>query len=143
EQREAGAGRELRGRLEHRLERSRLVRVVDDDGEGLAFVDEIEPARYAFDSLDAALDPGLVDTERAGRGCRGECVLNVEPSTELELDVAQLALGPERDRAGKLGRQPHAVPVADVDDGMRGLREQPALRLEVLLHCAVEVQVIL
>ena len=42
-----------------------------------------------------------------------------------------------------LGREAGAVLVCDVDHRTGGLREQPALRLEVLVHRAVEVEVVL
>ena len=51
----------------------------------------------------------------------------------------------ERDRVGKLLRQPPSVVVADVDDRERPRldEEEPPLRLEVRLHVAVKIEVVL
>ena len=61
----------------------------------------------------------------------------------LSLTVAEPVVGPERDRARKLRGETRTVLVTDVDHGLRGLCEQAPLRLEVLLHRPVEVEVIL
>ena len=71
--------------LQNALERRGLVRVVDDDGERLAFVDELEAPRHALDGLDAFADRALVDPERAGRGRRAQRVLDVEASAQLQV----------------------------------------------------------
>src|SRR5207302_4688148 len=68
--------RELARRPEDALERTRLVRVVDDHRERLAFVDGLEPARHAADRLQAAGDRAVVDPESPRRRERAERVLD-------------------------------------------------------------------
>src|SRR5207248_9157639 len=85
--------------------------------------------------------------ERAGRQQGTERVIDVEPTAELQIDpVERRSVGRlEHDRVRQLLREPTPVPVPDVDDRERPwLREEePSLRLEVGLHVAVEVEVIL
>ena len=50
---------------------------------------------------------------------------------------------PERHGTGDLGREPRTVLVLDVDDRGLRLREQPSFRVEVVVHAAVEVQMVL
>src|SRR5947208_5827881 len=118
------------------------MRVVDEDRERLSLVDGVEAAGNALDGLDPGLDRAFADAEGSGGSCRRERVLAVEAAGQLEVDAAERVTRAERDRIGDLRRETFAVLVADVDDGARGLREQPALRLEVVVHRRVEVQVI-
>ena len=68
------------------LERLGRVRVVDEDGEGLALVHRLEAARHPGDVLDAAHDRVVLDPEQA-RGCdRAEDVLDVEAAAQLRAD---------------------------------------------------------
>ena len=89
----------------------------------------------------------VADSERSCRVQRAERVLDVEAPPEPHVDTVERArIGrSERDRLGKLLRQPAPVLVADVHDGKRPRigEEQLPLRLEVRLHVAVEVQVVL
>ena len=59
------AARELASGAEHRFEGAGRVRVVDEHGERLTLVDEVEPARDALDGFDPLLDRGLIDAESA------------------------------------------------------------------------------
>ena len=77
--------------LEDALERRRLVRVVDDDRERLALVDELEPPRHAVDGLDAFANRVLADPQRACRCRRAERVLEVEAAAQLEVRVEAVA----------------------------------------------------
>ena len=132
---------------EHLLERVGLVRVVDDDVERLAGVDRLEPPRHAAHRLEAAPDRVVVTAERARRERGAERVLDVEAAAELEIDARERRrVGRvERDRVRQLRREPPPVRVAGVDDRERPRfrEEEPPLRLEVRLHVAVEVEVIL
>src|SRR6266545_3942035 len=139
----SAATRELAGSLERRLEGARRVSVVDEHGERLALVDGVEASRNALDRLDASFDHGLVDAERASGGGSREGILDVESSLGLHAESAEVVRRVEGDRVGYLGRQPGAVLVADVDDRTLRLRKQSALRVEVLVHRAVEVEVVL
>ena len=119
------------------------MRVVDQDRERLTFVHPFETSGYTVDGLDPLLDRRLGDSERPRSGGRGERVLDVEAPGELQFHVAQRVIRPEGDRSGKPRREPLAVLVADVHYCTVGLREQTPLRFEVLVHCAVEVEMVL
>ena len=161
---------ELAGRLEHDVERVGRVRVVDDDRERLALVDRLEPAGHAGHRPHALGQVVVVDVEQDARGDHAEDVLDVEPPAQRRLDLdargpesaavrPQLeALGPhlrrvrepEGDerrppRLDELEREPAAVLVAHVHRRRRRLRagEEAALRLVVVLHRPVQVEVIL
>ncbi len=161
---------ERTGGAEDRRERVGGVRVVDDDGEVLSLVDRLESAGNAGHGADALDDRVLVDVEEERGRDRAENVLDVEDAEQRRLDRdarrregraarAELeAVGPhlrlrpqpegdERRTMGacELVREPPAVRVADVHRRRRGhdAREQAALRLEVLLHVAVEVEMVL
>ena len=68
--------RKLARRAQQRLERDRLVRVIDDHLERLALVDRLEPARHAAHRLEPAPDRLIVDPEQPRRGERAERVLD-------------------------------------------------------------------
>ena len=59
-------------------ERLRRVRVVDQHGERLPFVDRLEPARHAREVLDAAAIASSSTPRRRASGDRPEHVLDVE-----------------------------------------------------------------
>ena len=135
-------GRELARRPEDVLERARLVRVVDEHRERLPLVDLLEAPGNAVDRLEAPHDRVVVDPERA-RGRRGDMRVGaVERAAQPQLRVERRRRIDE-DRVRQLGGEPAAVVVADVDDGAVGLVEEPPLGREVLLHGAVEVEVVL
>ena len=123
------------------------MRVVDDHVERLARVDRLETAGNAANRLEPLPDRFVADSQRPRRVQRAERVLDVEASPELQVDaVERTRVGRrERDRLGQLLRQPASVRIADVDDRdrVRLDEEEPPLRLEVRLHVAVEVQMIL
>ena len=77
---------------------------------------------------------------------RSQRVRDVEPPLQAKRDsVERRLVRRERDRVGKLLRQPPSVVVADIDDRERPRldEEEPPLRLEVRLHVAVEIEVVL
>ena len=158
------------GRLEHGVERVGRVRVVDDDRERLALVDRLEPTGHAGHRPDALRQVLVVDIEEDARRDDAQHVLDVEAAAQRRLDLdaggpepaalrPQLeVLGPdlcrlrqpEGDercalRLGELEREPAAVLVADVHRRRWRLRagEEAALRLVVLLHRPVQVEVVL
>src|SRR6266508_675270 len=130
-------------RFQDGLERPGRVRVVDEDRERLPFVDLVEAAWNAADGLDSCSDRGLIHAESTSGGRRGKGVLDVEASTELELGRPELIPRMERDRIGDLLREPAAEVVADIDHGPSRLCEQTPLRLEVVVHRAVKVEMVL
>ena len=161
---------ELAGGLQHDVERVGRVRVVDDDGERLALVDRLEPPRHARHPAHALGDRVVVDVEEDPRRDRAEHVLDVEDPAQrcLDLDAAgreppaagtelealgpdlRLRSQPERDerravRVVELEREPATVLVADVHRRRwrRDPGEEPALRLVVVLHRPVQVEVVL
>jgi len=87
------AAGELARSLEHVLERLRLVRVVDDDGERLPLVDRFEPARNAREALDPGSNRVVLDLQEPAKRHSREHVLDVEapakPRTKLESAGAQ------------------------------------------------------
>ena len=107
------------------------MRVVDDHGERLALVDELEPPGHAVHGFDAVADRVLADAERARRRRCPESILEVEAAAQLEVRVERVAVRVEDDRIVELGREAPAPRVADVDDRTLRLREEPALRGEV------------
>ena len=121
------------------------MRVVDDHRERLPRVDRLEPARHAGDGLDPAPDRVVADAERARRERRADRVLAVEApaAAAARSRRSRASRRRTRSRPGSSAREPAAVLVADVDHGAVGLVEQRALRLEVRLHRAVEVEVVL
>ena len=93
----------------------------------------------------------VVDPEQAGARQRGECVLDVEAALELEIDPIE-RVGPElgvvgeavREGVGPVLGELAAPRIADVDRRRRTpLEEEPPLRLEVVLHRPVQVEVVL
>ena len=129
-------------RAEYVVERVRLVGVVDDHAEGLSFVDLLETPGDDPYGLDPPSDGVLVDAERARSRRRTQCVLEVEASLEPEVGGEPVDVLVEHGCARKLGRESPSPFVADVHDGALGLREQPPLRVEVVLHRPVEVEVL-
>ena len=127
---------------QHTLQRGGLVRVVDDHGERLSLLDELEAPRNAADGARCPRGSILVDAESASCRRGPERVLEVEPAVQASAPRRARRGRVERDRARKLFREPASPLVADVHDRVLRLREQPALRLEVLLHRAVEVEVL-
>ena len=127
------------------------MRVVDDHRERLPLLHRLEPTRDAAHRLEPARDRGIVDPEQA-RSCeRTERVLDVEAAAQLEVDAVERR-GPdrsggseaERERLRQLRRQPPPVLVPEVDRRRRvPCDEEAPLRLEVRLHVAVEVEVVL
>jgi hypothetical protein len=122
--------------------------------------------RDAREALQSVGDALVRDAERAGGGHGAQRVEDVEAARqrrrELEVTEAEARRGPARlerggaqPRAGvvdgdghrvrELRGQAAAVRVVDVDDAhaRRGVGEERALGLEVLLHVAVEVEVVL
>jgi hypothetical protein len=162
------AVRQRAGLVQHRLEGTRLVRVVDQHGEGLALVDGLEAAGHSGEMLDALRDRCIVDPEQSRRGRGAEDVLHVEAAAqagpELEageaegraarsdIDVSRVCdaelHGLLAERAQLVGELA-AVWIAHVDGRGRAspvevrLGEEPALRVEVVLHRRVEVEVVL
>src|SRR2546423_124270 len=161
---------ELMGGRRDVLEGVRLVRVIDDDREGLACFDRLEPAGDPLERLDPCCDLVVRDSEQPRDSDGREHVFDIEAAAqpcpqldsagpqpraapvELELlgpDVGlvdepegQEPLVPER---AQLLCEPAAVLVADVDGGRRPLTldEEPALRGEVALEGPVEIEVVL
>ena len=141
---------ELTRRAQDVRERIGRVGVVDEHREWLAFVDLFETSRDRAHGLEPRARSGVVDPEQPRRRERGERVLDVEPSAQLEVDTVERARPElrvvreaERERLRKLGGEPAAVLVPDVHRCRDVLREQPALRVEVALHRAVEVEMVL
>ena len=151
-------------------ERVRRVCVVHHDRERLPFVDRLETPCDSFDARDSLHDRFLVEVQQNAGSDGTEHVLDVEEATEWRLDrqaagakpaavSADLeTLGanlcrlrePERDErrtvhVKQLRGELFPQRIADVDRGRRrlGAYEESALRLEVLLHRAVEIEVIL
>ena len=162
--------RELARRAQHGRERVRRVRVVDDDRERLPLVDRLEAAGNAAHARDTLGDRILVEVEQQSGGDRSESVLDVEPPSQPRLDVdargaeaaavradleilrPDLRLSVERERDERravqvleVGGEPSTPLVADVDRCRRRRRagEEPPLRVEVLLHRPVQVEMIL
>ena len=145
-----------------------LVRVVDDDREGLALVDGLEAPGHAPGAPAAPRgDRRVVDAQRARHDDRAERVEDVEAarqrraqlepvdregraarvgaSTAVARTWASGASRPMRIALGKSRGQARAVGVVDVDrprSSRPGL-EQPPLGQEVVLHVGVEVEVVL
>jgi hypothetical protein len=142
--------------------------IVDEDCEGLAFFHGLEPAGYAGDMLDAACDRVRLDAEDARGTHRAEHVLDVEAAAKPRVDrnavdrEARTAPGElevvsvrqlERDRLltqlAELLDKPPSVRIADVHDRGRTpsvdilFREEPPLRIEVILESAMEVEMVL
>ncbi len=128
--------------LQHVDERVGRVRVVDDHRVRLSLLDGLEAARHAVDALEPAGDRVVVDPELACRPHGAERVRVVEAAAQPERE-RQLVVRRERARVRQLGREPCSPLVAHVHDGALGLREEGALRRVVLLHRAVEVEVVL
>jgi len=160
--------RQLAGGAQDVVQRVRRVRVVDDDGEGLAFVDRLEAAGDAAGLRHGAHDRLLGDTQAAGDCDGAQDVEDVEAAgqrrAQLELAVRRVdregrsreaalqAAGPvrgagvdgDRHGVGELCRQSRAIRVVHVGDGHSGPGlPEPALGREVGFHRVVEVQVIL
>ena len=123
------------------------MRVVDDHVEGLAGVDGFEAAGNTAHRLEALPDRVLPDPERPRRAESSERVLDVEPTLEPQPDPVERAGigGRERDRLRQLLREKASVLVADVDDRDRPRldEKESTLRLEVGLHAAMEIEVVL
>ena len=119
------------------------MRVVDDHAERLpASTDSKRPGTPATDSTPAP-DRVLVDAERARRGDRARRVRPVEAAAQAQAGRRARRPAENVDRAGQLGCQAPPPLVVDVDDRDVGLVEERALRREVLIHRAVEVEVVL
>ena len=164
------AGPEAAGGAQHRRERVRGVRVVDDHRERLPFVDRLEPSGNAVHARDPLRDRVLVQVEEQPSRNRSENVLDVEGTAQARLDVDSggakaaavriegEALGsdlgsvcePERDERRAMsvlevvGESP-SPRIADVDRSRGRCRagEESPLRVEVLVHRPVEVEMIL
>ena len=157
-----GAGR-LPGREERAGQGPRLVGVVDEHGEGLALVDGLEAARHPGGATPGRPRSGRRPCRgRAASGGGGQRVAHVEAAAEgqrappgrasvnLELatptsrsvDIGQrVPLGGH----GGLLEEPPPTRVVEVHHRRLGVvrLEEPGLRGEVVLHVAVEVEVVL
>ena len=143
--------RELARGTQHVLERVGLVRVVDDHRERLPLLHGLEPARHAAHRLEPARDRRVVDPEQARRCERAERVLDVEAAAQLERRRrrAPPARSPQRGSKPKVSasgssaasRRPYSSPTLTAAGGRRD--EEAPFRLEVRLHVAVEVEVVL
>ena len=93
--------RELARGAQQRLERDRLVRVVDDHRERLPLVDRLESPRHAAHRLEPARDRVVVDPEQPRGGERAERVLDVEAAAQLQVDRRRAPPGrsPRRPRS--------------------------------------------
>ena len=121
------------------------MRVVDDHRERLPLVDGFEAPWDAAHGLDADRNRVVLDPELPCGEERAERVLDVEAAAQLDVDPSKRigVVDAEGDGVGKARGQSPPVFVADVDDRGNAVREQPPLRLEVRLHVAVEVEVVL
>ena len=127
--------RRARARPEQRLERERLVRVVDDHLERLALVDRLETAGNAANRLEPTRDRALVDAEEPCRRERAECVLHVEAATELE-SMPSSASGPTSASSAKpnvsasgssaASRRPYSSPMFTAAGGLPARRRGDA-----------------
>ena len=122
----AAASRARARRWSTRLERDRLVRVVDDHLERLALVDRLEPARHAAHRLDAR-------ARSRRRRCRAARAAATAPSAFSTLKRPRSFRSTPRarparsrrrrrtrsERVGELGSEPPSVLVADVHRGGR------------------------
>ena len=92
----------------------------------------------------------MLDAEQPCGRERRQRVLEIEAPAELQVDAVERSraeLGivgePEGERVGQLGGEAPAVLVADVHcRGWAALHKEPALRLEVVLHVRVEVEML-
>ena len=162
---------ELARRLQHDVERVRRMRVVDDDRERLPLVDRLEPSRHRRASsripaasssssmssrIPAAITPSTFSTLNRPRSGVSISIpparkrLPDAPTSSPSGRISAASVRPKvierrAARLDQLERQPAAVLVADVDRRRRrlGAGEQPALRLVVVLHRPVQVEVIL
>ena len=146
------------------------MRVVDHDRERLPLVHGLESPRNVRDTCDARRHGIFVEVEQQCRSDGAEHVLDVEATAEARLDLdsrgpepasarrkletlgANLGRGvhSERDErsavdTGELCCEPAPPVVAHVHGGRRRLRagEQASLRLEVVLHRPMEIEVVL
>ena len=157
--------RQLARRSQGLVEGVGLVGVVDQDGERLAGVDELEPPRHRRHAGEAQGDLGRRQAGHHGRGGRAEGVADVETAGERQGDghppPVELRAGRRQaQRAGVAERvavQPHvaggldlagqalAPGVVDADHRVAGVAEGEQARLgaEVRLHRPVVVEVVL
>ena len=145
------------------------MRVVDEDGERLPFVDALESTRNRLDGGDATGDRVLVEVEEQPGGHGAEHVLDVEGAAQSGLD-----LDPRRPEPAPVGRdletlwthvrrlvepegdewramqvaevvcEPATPLVADVTAAGGGCARTKSARLavEVLLHRPVQIEVV-
>ena len=135
-------GAELARGPEHVVERVRRVGVVDDDAERLPCLHGLEPAGNAGDRLEPAPHSIGVDPEGPCGGDRAGRVLAIEAAAQPKVGAEVIRSG-EGDRLRQLGGQTPPPLVPDVDYRDVRLVEQRALRGEVRIHRAVEVEVVL
>ena len=160
-----------RAALKHRREGVRRVRVVDDDGERLSLVDGLEASRDTVQARDPFRDRVLVEVEQHAGRDGSEHVLDVErphagasrcrcpaarnrlpcaSSTRFSGLISASCVDPEADERRtveirKLVGESAPPLVADVDRSRRRrrAREQSSLRVEVVVHRPVQVEVVL
>ena len=148
---------------QHRLDARRGVRVVDDDGERLIGLDGLEAPGRRGDRRRAGDDRVGREVDEQRQRDRAQQVLDVEapaqraldrerPARRLdlelhpgraELDVASPHVGGHVDAVAQLGGQRAARGVVGVDRARAAAVEELGLGLEVRLHRAVEVEVVL
>ena len=152
---------------------SRRMRIVDQDGEGLPLVHRFEATGDSLNVLDPATDRAVVDTEDTRRGgaprmfdveappkpCadpKSRRDLELRARSTVHVAGADVGVRGQARRSRRYRRRPKLLgespPVSvggGVGDGGRsatfqaGLDEELALRLEVLVHRPVKVEVIL
>jgi hypothetical protein len=161
------AGRQRSKDVEHLAQRVLGMRVVDDDGEGLAGLHPRHPARHARRRSQRERSVMDVQAERLDHAEGRERVQHVEPARHpdphppvparrLEVEgragrIGTQVAGPQIGlRVDPVGDDPVAGPIPEVgerrvvgvQDRDRGLLHQPRLRRTICLERAVELEVL-